>query len=177
MDYYSEEQLAVKELRSVAHHEAGHKVLWQQFGGAGHAFVWRRLDRGPDEKAWCGQFRPISCPEAMQRAFLTAGILGPQLPPNWRVLVGMAGILSEELLIDQTSDTEVIAESLFSRIWMGEASATDLNLMGIADIDDFKHDYEVAEEAIRLLRESWSNVQSVAECLISEAEEILLRSI
>jgi hypothetical protein len=177
MDGYSEEQIAAAELLSAAYHEAGHQVLWRLFGGAGHAFVWKRLDRAPDEKAWSGQFRAISCLEVMQKALLAAGISGPRLHPNWRVLVGMAGILSEELLIDETGDTEVIAENLFSRIWMGEASATDLNLMGIADIDDFKHDYEVVEEAIRLLSESWSNVQSVAECLISEAEEILLRTI
>jgi hypothetical protein len=36
---------------------------------------------------------------------------------------------------------------------MGDASARGLDLMGIADIDDFEREYEVAEEVIRLFRE------------------------
>jgi hypothetical protein len=171
MDYYSEEQIATEELRRTAYHEGGHKVLWQDFGGLGHAFVWKRLDRAPDENAWCGQFRSLACPEIMQQARLAAGISGPQLPPSWRALVGMAGLLSEELLIDETGDAEVIAENLFSRIWTGEASVTDLDLMGIADIDDFEIEYEVIDEAIGILRESWASVKRVAEELISGARK------
>lgn len=53
----AEEEIAARELRSAAYHEAGHKVLYEQFGGAGDAFVWRNDSGDPEERAWFGQFR------------------------------------------------------------------------------------------------------------------------
>ncbi len=41
MIQFTEEQIAARELRNAAYHEAGHKMLYERFGGAGDAVVWK----------------------------------------------------------------------------------------------------------------------------------------
>lgn len=164
---FTDEQIATKELRNAAYHEAGHKMLYEHFGGAGDAVVWKNQSGNPEETAWLGQFRPRTCPEAMRKIARTQGLITPELPANWRVLVGMAGLLAEDILSDETDDVGAMADTLFFRIWNGEASASDLALMNITDIDSCAPSYEVVEECVRLLREGWSDVQREAEYLIA----------
>ncbi|WP_148092594.1 hypothetical protein [Burkholderia ubonensis] len=164
---FTDEQIATKELRNAAYHEAGHKMLYEHFGGAGDAVVWKNQSGSPEETAWLGQFRPRTCPEAMRKIARTQGLITPELPANWRVLVGMAGLLAEDILSDETDDVGAMADTLFFRIWNGEASASDLALMNITDIDSCAPSYEVVEECVRLLREGWSDVQREAEYLIA----------
>ena len=64
-----------------------------------------------------------------------------------------------------------------ARIWNGAASASDLALMNIADIESLKLEYEFVEECVLLLREGWRDVRIEAEYLIraqvaSEANEM-----
>ncbi|RQR51265.1 hypothetical protein DIE21_15150 [Burkholderia sp. Bp9140] len=102
---FTEEQIAARELRNAAYHEAGHKMLYERFGGAGDAVVWKNESGNPDESAWLGQFRPRTCPEEMHKVALNHGFAAPELPANWKMLVGMAGLLAEEILSGETDDT------------------------------------------------------------------------
>ncbi|RQZ62287.1 hypothetical protein DIE08_27700 [Burkholderia sp. Bp9004] len=169
MIYFTEEQIANRELRNAAYHEAGHKMLYERFGGAGDAVVWKNESGNPEESAWLGQFRPRTCPEVMRKTALNHGFPAPELPANWKVLVGMAGLLAEEILSGETDDTGAMADSLALKISFGEASASDLALMGVTDIDSCELSYEVVDEAVRMLREGWPVVQEEAEYLIKFA--------
>lgn len=164
----TEEQLAMRELRMAAYHEAGHKVLYQRFGGAGDAVVIKNFNRSPDETVWCGQFRPRSCPQVMHEAAIKHGIPAVHLPNNWRALVGIAGLVAEEILRGET-DPDYIAGALDLRIASNQASTSDLKLMGITDIVDFELSMDLVVQAWRYLVEDWHVVQREAECLIEEA--------
>lgn len=168
---FTDEQIAARELRSAAYHEAGHKMLYERFGGAGDAVVWKNESGNPEETAWFGQFRPRTCPEEMRKTALAHGFPAPELPANWRILVGMAGLLAEDILSGETDDAGAMADTLFFRISMGDASASDLAQMSVTDIDNCGLTYEVVEEAVRLLREEWQAVQEEAEYLIQSAAD------
>ncbi|MGF6568652.1 hypothetical protein ABH945_000728 [Paraburkholderia sp. GAS333] len=163
----TDEQITLNELRIAAYHEAGHKMLYERFGGAGDAVVWRNQSGNPEETAWRGQFRPRTCPEAMQKVARKQGFDVPPLPQNWKVLVGMGGLVAETILSGETDDAGVLADILVSRIWNGEASASDLALMNISDIDNFALSYDSVDECMRVLRDGWSDVRQEAECLIA----------
>lgn len=102
----------------------------------------------------------------MQKVARKQGFDVPPLPQNWKVLVGMGGLVAETVLSGETDDAGVLADILFSRIWNGEASASDLALMNISDIDNFALSYDSVDECMRLLRDGWSVVQQEAECLM-----------
>jgi hypothetical protein len=165
----TEEQIAARELRNAAYHESAHKLVYERFGGAGDALVWRSERGSPEEVAWFGHFRPRTCPEEMRTIALTSGVSVPDLPENWKVLVGIAGLVAEEILSDETGDVGAIADALQFRISNGEASAADLALMGIIDVDNCALSYEVVKEAARILREGWRVVQQEADYLIASA--------
>ncbi len=82
----------------------------------------------------------------------------------------MAGLLAEEILAWATGDIESFADGLLYRIASGEASASDLKLMNIADTDDCEVSFEDVGETVRILREGWSSLQEEAEYLIEIAE-------
>lgn len=165
----TEEEIATRELRAAAYHEAAHKALYERFGGAGDALVWKNQAANPEERAWLGQFSPRTCPKAMREAAISRGFSPPDLPANWKILFGMAGLLAEDILRDETDDAGVMADALFFRISSGDASPSDLKEMDIADIDDCGLTYEVVEECVQLLRDVWPEVQREAEYLIESA--------
>lgn len=167
----TEEQFADGEVRKAAYHEVAHKMVYERFGGAGDAVVWRNESGNPDEEAWFGQFRPRICPEEMRTIALASGFSAPDLPANWRMLVGIAGLVAEEILGDDTDDAGAIADAIHLKISDGEASASDLATMGITDIDSFELRDEVVEEAARILREGWQVVQQEADYLIESAAD------
>jgi hypothetical protein len=144
-------------------------MLYRCFGGDGDAVMWKNESADSQEKMWLGQFRPRTCPEMERTLALTRGSIAPELPANWRVLVGMGGLLAEQILSGETDDAGVMADTQVLRISFGEASDSDLAQMGITDIDCHKLSDEVVEEAVRLLREEWALVQEEAEYLIEEA--------
>ncbi|WP_430226924.1 hypothetical protein [Paraburkholderia tropica] len=169
MSELTEEQIADGELRNAAYHEAAHKMVYERFGAAGDAVVWRNESGNPEERAWRGQLRPRTCPEEMRAIALASGFSFPDLPANWKALVGVAGLVAEEILYDGTDDAGVIADALHQRIWDGEASASDLAMMGITDIESYDLSDELVEEATRILCEEWQAVQQEAEYLIEFA--------
>ncbi len=168
---FTEEQIAARELRNAAYHEAAHKIVYERFGGAGDAVVWRNESVNPEEVAWLGQFRPRTCPEEMRTIALASGFSAPELPVNWKVLVGIAGLVAEEILRDDTDDVDVIADALLIKISDGEASASDLAMMGITDSDSCELSYEVVEEVAWILREGWRVLQQEADYLIEFATD------
>ena len=168
---FTDEQIDARELRNAAYHEAGHKMLYERFGGAGDAVVWKNESGNPEETAWFGQFRPRTCPEVMRKTALDHGFAAPELPANWRILAGLAGLLAEDILSGETDDGGAMVDTLFFRISNGDASASDLAQMSVTDIDNCGLSYEVAEEAVRLLREGWPSVQEEAEYSIRSAAE------
>ncbi|WP_236592096.1 hypothetical protein [Paraburkholderia metrosideri] len=101
------------------------------------------------------------------------GFIAVQLPANWKVLYGMAGLLAEVILSDETDDAGVMADMLRTRVWTGEASLSDLTLMNAIDLDCSSLSYDVVEECVRLLREGWTDVQREAEYLIAAGLEDL----
>ena len=131
---FTDELTVATELRDAAYREAGHKTLYEYFGGAGDAIVWRSESGNPDERAWLGQFRPRMCPEANRNAAAASGfeVQGP--PDNWKILVGIAGMLAEEILNAETDDVSATADNVLFRIRNGEASASDLAQMSVVDI-------------------------------------------
>jgi hypothetical protein len=108
----TEEKIAARELRNVAYREADHKMLGKGFGGAGDAVIWRNESGDPEERAWRGQFRPRTSPEVARSVSLQLGLPVAELPLNRRVIVGMAGLLAEELLTADADDVRVLAVRL-----------------------------------------------------------------
>jgi hypothetical protein len=168
MSELTEEQIAMRELRNAAYHEAGHRIICRRFGGDGDILIWKNQSGNPDETAWRGQFRIRVCPQEMHDAVKWAGFPAVDLPDNWMALFGVAGMVAEEILHhEDDDDVELIAGSIFVRIICEEASATDLMAMGIANIDDFEFSEEEVEQAWRYLKEEWPLVQKEAEYIIT----------
>jgi len=159
-------------LRFAAFHEAGHKTLYERFGGNGEAVVTKKRGKKHGEVIWAGQFKIAGdlaqTHKAMRKFGLDPGI---ELPENWEVLVGLAGLVAEEILRGEFDDPSFIAEEIHSRIMGGDASDTDLAFMNIDDIDEFDLSYADVEVVWQYLREDWEAVQEEAEFLIEEALE------
>ncbi|KXU89818.1 hypothetical protein CI15_06425 [Paraburkholderia monticola] len=162
----NEQAIAAWELRSAAYHEAAHKLVYERFGGAGEAQVWKNESGHPGERAWLGQFRPLACPEQLRTAAQAFGHTVIGLPPKWKELVGVAGLVAEEMLRGDADDVDEIVEALLNVISEGAASTSDLKLMGITDIVNGELSYEVVEEAVRILRDGWQIVREEAQYLI-----------
>jgi hypothetical protein len=50
----TEEQIAAREFRNAAYHESAHKMVYEQFGGAGDALVWKNESGNPEERRGSG---------------------------------------------------------------------------------------------------------------------------
>lgn len=102
--------------------------------------------------------RPLTCPGGVRTIALACGVSVPDLPENWKVLVSIVGLVAEEFLSDDADDADAIADALLFKIWIGEAFASDLALIGITDIGNCELSYQVIEEAARISREGcWSS--------------------
>lgn len=168
----TEEQIAARELRAAAYHEAGHKSMCRRFGGDGDAVVWKNPSRKPDERAWFGQFRMRVCPQAMHDSYKRAGHPSAELPTNWKALLGMAGAVAEEIMTGPNNSAELIAEELAHRTMYGAMSSTDLAQMGITDIFEFELDVDEVEQVRLYLKEDWPSIREEAEYLIAEASSL-----
>lgn len=163
------EYLQAKDLRFTAIHEAGHKVMHNLLGGFCEAVMWKNPNGGRYEKYWLGQCRLNAAPLVMHEPRVRSGCtLGFEPPANWEVLVGLAGIVAEEILEGENDDPEIIADNIDSRIPMGDVSDTDLELMNITNRENYKLSTETIEQVWRSLRENWSWVEQQAQYLIEE---------
>lgn len=168
--------LYMQDLQVAAYHEAGHKIIYERFGGAGDAMVWENSNGGNEEVFWLGCFRPRTCPEIMHALMKKNGVILPDLPTNWRLLYGVAGLVAQDILCCSTNDIGIIVENIYSRIEDGGVSTSDLNSMNITNIDDFELDQEGVKQAWQYLREDWARVKREAEYVIEEALEVVENS-
>jgi hypothetical protein len=153
--------IAEREKRGVSFHEAAHAAIFRRYGGCGIAEVWRNTAQNvkDGQKAWLGTFKMFAEPGTMQMSDEVRKALRVLPPPdNWRVLVGIAGLVAEEILHGVT-DADEIAVSIESDIGMGEASKTDMDLMG--------DDWNVSDvaEVLKLLLDMWPDIEREAASL------------
>jgi hypothetical protein len=78
-------------------------------------------------------------------------------PKNWRVLLGLAGLVAEHIA-DGIVNAEEIAGLIDYTIDMDEASTTDINLMGDWQVSD-------VAEALHLLCGMWPTIEREAAAL------------
>lgn len=88
----------------------------------------------------------------------------------------MAGLIAEELLQGDTELADHIWERLEFRIWAGEASASDLEAMGISDTDDFELKLDDVEQTVQYLVEGWERVVSDAEFWMDYALTVVVQT-
>lgn len=154
----------------MAIHEAGHKIIAERFGANGEAIITKKRGKKAGEVSWGGQFRMVGdlalTHEIMRKHGIDPGI---ELPENWQVLVGVAGLAAEEIFRGENDDPLFIADEIRERINGGEASDTDLEFMRIGDINAFELNYADVELVCRYLKEDWELVEEEAGALIEEA--------
>lgn len=154
--------LEAREKRGAAFHEACHAAVIRHFGGYATPSIWRNESGNPDEKAWLGTCKMFAEPGAMAIADETKAQFEIQpAPENWRVLVGLAGIVGEQLLNGAT-DPEEISCYWDEAIEMGELSATDMAMVG----DD--HQISEVETVVTILHSRWAEIEIEAEGLAHE---------
>ncbi|MDO8811478.1 MAG: hypothetical protein Q7J38_05545 [Gallionella sp.] len=154
-------EVAEREKRKASFHEAGHAAICSRLGGYGTAMVWRntaqRIKTG--ERAWLGTFKMYFKPGTVnmdRKTKLALGVI--PITKNWRVLLGMAGLVAENIA-DGITDADEIAGIIFDAIMVDEVSQTDKDLMGIH--------WRVRDVAkvVKLLQDKWPEVERVAASL------------
>ena len=154
-----EAEIAAREFRGTAYHEAGHLVLAQKFGALCEAFVWKNEAEcvANGEKAWRGQTVMMVSPTDInydEATRLIMGIIRP-IPNNWRVLYGLAGVVSESMARGVADLDEVIANILCE-----DLSETDTAAMG----ENWSS--EDVQRTMELLSGAWEEVERVAIALM-----------
>ena len=160
-----EKIIAQKEKRNVSFHEAGHAAICARFGGYGVARVWRNTQKNvkAGEMAWRGSFSIFAEPGLMTTDEATRRQMGVlPTPENWRVLVGLAGLVAEKIA-GGVSDAEAVFCSIEASINLEEVSETDINLMG-----DWQYPDVVA--VMELLLGMWPDIEREAGHLAAGAE-------
>lgn len=151
----SEAVIAEREKRQIAFHEVAHAAVCQCFGGAGKAEIWPNTEQNiaAGEKAWLGHFQMFAEPETLALDEQTKLLLGVwPTPNNWRVLLGMAGLVAESMA-DGITDADEIACSIDDAINADEISKTDHDMMGA--------DWSVSDVAavVHLLLNRWPTIE------------------
>ena len=190
-----EVEVAARELRRAAYHEAAHKVLCERFGGSGYISLWRndaeRIQEG--ECAWLGRFYVVVFPWQANEERKAQGVKQVRVPEWSREYICMAGMLAEIHLEDLRVQTEYgsggakdgwlyearyVAQALRELIERGEASETDLRGMGIGTLENEDGEIEIVGwrnrlvlTGIRMLREEWSKIVIEADHLIESSVE------
>ncbi|MFA6312654.1 MAG: hypothetical protein WCV99_16895 [Sterolibacterium sp.] len=143
------------EKRNTSLHEIGHATVCARFGGSGRIDIWRNSkdNVAAGEKAWLGTFRMLAKPGSLQLTEEMAAMLHElPTPRNWRVLLGLAGIVCEQIG-NGITDIDDITGEVQAMIEMGDASESDAALIG-EDWDET--DIEVV---VKLLMDSWPNIE------------------
>lgn len=169
-------------LYQSANHEAGHKIMLESFGCYATAEVWKNVSGNPDEYLWCGHCRYI-CPLVQQQNAKNLRLQAAKfpdelrnrvelrtvkLPSNWRMLVGVAGLVAEQIYAG-IDDPAWVVELVLNEIENGYASDTDLAGMGISDIYNIDKvtTKRGIRQAFRHLLKSWQLVQDEAKFLVA----------
>lgn len=110
----------------LARHEIGHAHIVRRFGGYATAEIWRTATSSHDERTWSGTCKIYLVPGKMTMDRKTKSLLKIlPAPKNWLVLVGLAGIVGEEVGSGER-DPAQIYETVNDAILSGYVSDTDL---------------------------------------------------
>ncbi len=165
----TEAEVTARELEMACFHEAGHLVMLQMLGARADARVWPNPNYSPesDERAWRGQTMHYNEPGSGQ------GVMypddkhpTPEQVMNWRVFVGLAGLVAEEIRKAEFEPWE-FEESLRDGMLAYDLSVSDAALIGDAWTESD------VEETFLKLREQWDLVVMEAEWLASCSKESL----
>ena len=149
-----EKIISRKEKRSTSFHEAGHAAICFRFGGSGVAQIWRNTPANikVGQRAWLGSFVVFAEPESLMMDEVIRGILGVvPAPENWRILLGMAGLVAEQIANDVT-DAYEIYYSIKTLIGLDQVSKSDLDLMGDWQFSD-------VVDVVYLLIQRWFEIE------------------
>jgi hypothetical protein len=125
----------------TAVHEAGHACVLKRFGVATKSAIWQI------DGAWTGVCYSTNTEHC---------------PPNWKVLLGLAGMLAELIIIRASHFPP--PEAAFAWLRMKTFSRTDRELAGDFTVDD-------VAEAMDLLCEQWNAVLDTAEDLMNVSSQ------
>lgn len=136
------------DLKQVCYHEAGHLAALFALGGVGRIVIHERKTTAYGSKLFTGRCVLMFEPTA----------------ERGRILVGLAGVVADELLHDMQID----ARWMYERFKAGAIpmSGSDAKLSEgfiLADV----------EQVTRLLREQWEEVQRFAEWEFSAMEGVI----
>ncbi len=139
------DEIRQHDLKVICHHEAGHLVALTQLGGLGSITINEADNCGDDLRLYAGRCQ-IFMPPTVDRG---------------EVLVGLAGVIAEELMHDQDVDAEEVSGHVEESM-----SDSDARMATGYTLDDIAR-------TLRLLRDNWSDVQLHAEHQISKQEDLL----
>lgn len=145
-------EIEVRDLSRIAFHEAGHAAVLRHFGGVGSPRIWRNESGSTEEKAWLGAVRMFASPGLMPGA--------ARAPDDWKVIVGLAGVVAEVMSEDPSIGEEDIAFTIDCFLEIENLSQTDAEMAG----HDFTH--EQIQRTFELLVQLWPHVEFEARNLI-----------
>jgi Cft2 family RNA processing exonuclease len=133
-----------RDLQLIAYHEAGHLIALTKLGGYGYISIEEDPEADARElRLYSGRVHIRAQPTADRD----------------RVLIGLAGLVAEELLDDPHADAWELVEYIESgSIAMSDTDAAMAKGFTADDV----------EQTIRLLSDHWPEVQQAAEWEISE---------
>ncbi|WP_262964418.1 hypothetical protein [Methylobacter psychrophilus] len=168
-------EIEEKVKKSMCFHEVGHHVIYSCFGGVGEIEIRRiplSIPRDWDnERLFSGRCKMFIEPgQTNYSDDVKSRLRMLPVPENWRVLVGLAGLVAEyiaEYIADGEADeidAWVIAERIGNAIEMDEMSETDLALAG----DDWGE--PEVESVLKILLDRWEDVEQQVKWELQKLE-------
>jgi len=129
------DEIRQHDLKVICHHEAGHLVALTQLGGLGSITIGEADNCGDDLRLYAGRCQ-IFMPPTVDRG---------------AVLVGLAGVIAEELFYDQDVDAHEVIEHIDESMSDSDARAAS------------GYTLEDVQRTLGLLRDNWEDVQLHAD--------------
>jgi len=153
----TEEEIEHSEKYKTAFHEIGHTHILRRFGGCAIPIIWKNPTSTTqnNEKSWIGTTKVLAWPGQVH---IGPGIVVHPVPTNWKVLVGLAGLVTEYMHCGEDSSFE-IAGYIEENICYDELSESDRRMIGEQWSEDdvqelmkiFSEDWELIEESVKRL--------------------------
>lgn len=154
----TEEEIENYEKYKAAFHEIGHAHILHRFGGYAEPIIWKNptATEQNNEKTWLGTTRVYAWPGQVN---IGAGIVVHPAPPNWEILVGLAGLVAEYMHHGEECATE-IAYYIEDNCDYDEISESDRRLIG----DNWTE--SDVQEVMDIFTEEWHVINESVERLI-----------
>lgn len=137
------DEIRQRDLNRVCHHEAGHLVALTRLGGLGSITI-SEAENCDDLMLYGGRCQ----------------ILMPPAAERGEVLVGLAGVIAEDLMYDPCVEAQEIMEHI-------EESMSDSDARIASG-----YTQEDIERVLELLRDNWADVQLQADNQVSKWEAL-----